>query len=336
LDDSTKEAEVSSASEKSESSGDEEEGSEKGSVVSEIDPEEELRAFKDAEPLSKEWKNRQRVLLVCQRGIEGRFRHLMEDLVGLIPHSKKEQKVEKKQAKVQINELCYERSCNNFIYFESRSHKDSDLYMWASKSPNGPSFKFSVQNIHTLDELKLSGNCLKYSRPMLSFDGSFDDKTRPHLQLAKEVLSHIFNTPKNHPKSKPFIDHVISFNLFDDRIWLRNYQILNQHEEQFTAEDDIEKLVLIEIGPRMCMNPIKAFEGPIGGEALWQNEKYIAPAKLRGKRYDSFVKKRDHKEKQKEYKKDVMKNGKDPDSYLQDAFGSQESGDEQSEDDSDI
>ena len=84
------------------------------------------------------------------------------------------------------------------------------------------------------------------------------------------------------------------------------------------------------------MNPIKAFEGPIGGEALWQNEKYIAPAKLRGKRYDSFVKKRDHKEKQKEYKKDVMKNGKEPDSYLLDAFGSQESGDEESNDDSDI
>ena len=264
-----------------------------GSTKSVNDPEEELRAFKDAEPLSKEWKNRQRVLMVCQRGIEGRFRHLMEDLINLIPHSKKEAKVEKKQVKEQIDELCYERSCNNFIYFESRSHKDSDLYMWLSKSPSGPAFKFSVTNIHTMDELKLSGNCLKYSRPMLSFDASFE--SMPHLKLAKELLSHIFNTPKNHPKSKPFIDHVMSFNFFDGRIWMRNYQILNQHEEQFTAEDDIEKLVLIEIGPRMCMNPIKAFEGSMGGEALWQNEKYIAPAKLRGKRYDQFVKKRNEK-----------------------------------------
>jgi len=27
------------------------------------------------------------------------------------------------------------------------------------------------------------------------------------------------------------------------------------------------------------MNPIKAFQGSMGGEALWQNPAYIAPAK---------------------------------------------------------
>ena len=106
--------------------------------------------------------------------------------------------------------------------------------------------------------------------------------------MAKELISNIFNTPKNHPKSKPFIDHVISINYYDSRIWFRNYQILNQHEEKFTAKDDIEKLVLIEIGPRFCLNPIKAFEGSMGGEALWQNSQYIAPAKLRSKKYDNF------------------------------------------------
>jgi ribosome biogenesis protein BRX1 len=167
--------------------------------------------------------------------------------------------------------------------------------MWVSKSPSGPSFKFSIQNINTTDELKLSGNCLKYGRPLLSFDGSFDDPEMPHLLLAKECLSHCFNTPKNHPKSKPFFDHVISFNYFDGRIWFRHYQVLNQQEEKFTEVDDIEKLVLIEIGPRFAMNPIKAFDGSIGGPALWQNSKYIAPAKIRGKRYDAFSKKRDYK-----------------------------------------
>ena len=140
---------------------------------------------------------------------------------GAIQFNKQSNQGWKKQVKEQIDELCYERSCNNFIYFESRSHKDSDLYMWLSKSPSGPAFKFSVTNIHTMDELKLSGNCLKYSRPMLSFDASFE--SMPHLKLAKELLSHIFNTPKNHPKSKPFIDHVMSFNYFDGRIWIRNY-----------------------------------------------------------------------------------------------------------------
>ena len=70
------------------------------------------------------------------------------------------------------------------------------------------------------------------------------------------------------------------------------------------------------------MNPIKAFEGSIGGQALWQNPLYIAPAKIRGKKMDSFMKKRDYKEKRKEYKKEVIAEGKDPNGYLQDAFDS--------------
>lgn len=97
------------------------------------------------------------------------------------------------------------------------------MFMWISKSPNGPAFKFMVENIHTYDELKLTGNCLKYSRPFISFDGHFDDPKKPWLQLCKELLAQTFNTPKNHPKSKPFIDHVISFTYFEDKIYFRNY-----------------------------------------------------------------------------------------------------------------
>ena len=58
--------------------------------------------------------------------------------------------------------------------------------MWASKSPSGPSIKFLVTNMHTTGELKLTGNCLKYSRPLLSFDGGFDDSV--HTKLIKEML----------------------------------------------------------------------------------------------------------------------------------------------------
>lgn len=80
-------------------------------------------------------------------------------------------------------------------------------------------------NIHTSDELKLSGNCLKFSRPLLSFDAGFDKSI--HLRLMKELLLQIFNTPKNHPKSKPFIDHVLSFKLHDNKVWFRAYQVMN-------------------------------------------------------------------------------------------------------------
>jgi hypothetical protein len=33
--------------------------------VTEADPEDELRAFTDADPANKEWKNRQRVLMIA-------------------------------------------------------------------------------------------------------------------------------------------------------------------------------------------------------------------------------------------------------------------------------
>jgi len=123
-----------------------------------------------------------------------------------------------------VDDLCFERSCNNMMFFEQRKQKD--LFLWTCKSPSGPSIKFQVVNIHTFDELKLSGNCLKYSRPLLSFCGAFE--TAPHLRLMKEMLAQIFGTPKNHPKSKPFIDHVLSFNCTPDgRVWFRAYQVVN-------------------------------------------------------------------------------------------------------------
>lgn len=46
-----------------------------------------------------------------------------------------------------------------------------------------------VQNIHTMDELKMTGNCLKGSRPVLSFDKAFEDK--PHWKLLKEMLTQV-------------------------------------------------------------------------------------------------------------------------------------------------
>jgi ribosome biogenesis protein BRX1 len=81
-----------------------------------------------------------------------------------------------------------------------------------------------VENIHTMAELKMTGNCLKASRPLLSFDKSFSGEA--HLQLIKELLVQIFGVPNNHPKSQPFFDHVFTFSLVDKKIWFRNYQIL--------------------------------------------------------------------------------------------------------------
>lgn len=48
-------------------------------------------------------------------------------------------------------------------------------------------------------------------------------------RLLKEMLTQIFSTPYNHPKSQPFVDNVYTFSLTDNRIWFRNYQIVEEN-----------------------------------------------------------------------------------------------------------
>ncbi|MEE6458010.1 hypothetical protein FKM82_000143 [Ascaphus truei] len=109
----------------------------------------------------------------------------------------------------------------------------------------------------------MTGNCLKGSRPLLSFDPAFDRD--PHHTLLKELFTQIFGTPRYHPKSQPFVDHVFSFSITDNRIWFRNYQIME------------EDAALVEIGPRFVLNLIKVFQGSFGGPTLYENPHYQSP-----------------------------------------------------------
>lgn len=88
----------------------------------------------------------------------------------------------------------------------------------------------------------------------------------------------------------------------------------------FRETDDVEKLVLIEIGPRMCLQPVKFFAESLGGEALWQNPEFITPTKKRGKAMQMFLKKRDKKLESKHEKKSLIKKGQDADGYIESAF----------------
>lgn len=233
------------------------------------------------------YTNKQRVLVIASRGITARYRHLLEDLKKLIPHHKKDNKLDTKGDIRSVNEIAEMKSCNQILYLECR--KQMDLYMHISKAPHGPSIKFQVMNIHTMDELKLTGNCMIGSRPLLNFDSAFD--TAPHLQLMKATLMDIFNTPAGHPKSKPFVDRVMSFYLVNNNIWVRNYQIT-----EGTEKVGGNKTKLIEIGPRMVLVPIRIFNGSLGGVTLYQNPGYTSPnderamhKRLKGTRYGDRV-----------------------------------------------
>lgn len=85
---------------------------------------------------------------------------------------------------LQISEM---RNCNQAIYFEARKKKD--LYLWLSTVPRGPCAKFLVHNVHTMSELKLTGNCLRGSRPVMVFDKGMDE--RPELRVVKELFAQV-------------------------------------------------------------------------------------------------------------------------------------------------
>eukprot|EP00931_Biecheleriopsis_adriatica_P065659 TRINITY_DN40150_c0_g1_i1.p1 TRINITY_DN40150_c0_g1~~TRINITY_DN40150_c0_g1_i1.p1 ORF type:complete len:357 (+),score=85.11 TRINITY_DN40150_c0_g1_i1:56-1126(+) len=220
------------------------------------------------------WRNKQRTLCFCSRGVTARFRHLCDDIRKMLPHHKSEPKFEKRANFNEINEVCELKNCNNVIFFEAR--KREDLYLWVGRVPTGPTMKFQVLNIHTTEEVKLAGNCLLGSRPILQFDKNFGELS--FLKLIKEMFIQAFGTPRNHPKSKPFHDHIMSFYWLDKKIWFRHYQITPETPDNL---NDPEKQVLTEIGPRFVLDPIRIFSGSFSGQTLYQNPHYMSPTQLR-------------------------------------------------------
>jgi ribosome biogenesis protein BRX1 len=226
------------------------------------------------------YTNKQRVLVFGTRGITPRFRHLLEDFRKLMPHHKKDVKFDAKGNLTEVNEIAEIKSCNSTVLFETRKRRD--LYIWMSNTPSGPSAKFHAINVHTMEELKLTGNCLNGSRPLLSFSSDFAKDDAPHLGLLRCLFTNIFGCPRNHPKSKPFIDRVMTFSVLDGRIWIRNYQIADNPEQLKQSADKKEELVkLIEIGPRVVLNCIRIFDGSFGGRTIYQNPEYISPNTIR-------------------------------------------------------
>ena len=244
----------------------------------------------------------QRTLVLCSRGVSHQQRHIMADIARLLPHSKKEAKVDRKKHFSALNDLAEMHSCNNIIYLEGRK---KIAFLWICHYPNGPSVKFLLQNVHTSSELRLTGNCLRSSRPLLSFDNSFTES--PHLRLVQHLFVQIFNTPMAHPKSMPFIDHVFSFSHAHNKIFFRNFEITESNKE----------ISLVEIGPRFVLTPIKILDGLTSGDTLYKNGTYLSPSKEVAKTYQDNLNKKKNKEKKKH--RQFISNPDEP--SINDVFG---------------
>lgn len=224
------------------------------------------------------------MLVFAARGLTARYRHFMDDLRHMIPHHKKDAKLDAKDSLSAVTEIAVVKSCNTVLYLDTR--KKRDLYLWLSRAPAGPSVKFLAVNVHTMDELRMTGNCLRGSRPILSFDKAFnEDAGAPHLRIMRELLAHTFATPKGHPKSQPFHDHVLHFGYAAGRVWVRHYQILDKATDAAMAARMAaageEATSLVEIGPRFVLQPVRIFAGSMGGATLWANPEYVTPNQVR-------------------------------------------------------
>ena len=147
-----------------------------------------------------------------------------------------------------------------------------------------------------MSELHFPGNCLKGSRPILSFDATFS--SQPHLLVIKELLTHIFGVPQGARKTKPFIDHVMGFTIADGKIWIRCFQISETaiSKTDTTQEDGVDtavvaskvskkpgdtKISLVEIGPRFVLTPIVILESSFGGPVIYENKEFVSPNQIR-------------------------------------------------------
>lgn len=232
------------------------------------------------------------VLVCASRGVSYRPRYLLQDIIDLLPHSVKESKFDDKKNLRTLNEIADINDCDKVVFLETK-HK-TDNFLWVSSAPDGPSVKFQMLNEHTKGDLKLTGNHLKGSKNLLSFDQSFE--THDHLKSIRKLLEETFIVPDNTKAAKPFFDHIIAFSYLDGKIWLRTYQIISEEEE----------VKLAEVGPRCVLNPIKIFAKSFCGEPVWSNPDYVTPGQVR--RIDNANKRKRHLERedakrQKEFKK---------------------------------
>ncbi|KAJ1617128.1 Brix-domain-containing protein [Pavlovales sp. CCMP2436] len=226
---------------------------------------------------------RSKVLALISHGSTSKFTALMEDWVSLLPHVRKDCKLEQKDRIDTIPEIAELAGCNRALFFEVRKH--SDLYLWAgSVAAGGPSVKFLVNSVHSMDELSLTGNCLRGSRGIVSFDGAFGEDAAPHLRMVRQILTGIFAVPEGHPKSKPFVDHVHSFTLDGQgKVHYRHYQLSAAPAEAGVLAPKKGKPVqmLVEIGPRCTLTVMRIFAGAFGGPTLFANPAFVSPNHVR-------------------------------------------------------
>lgn len=223
-------------------------------------------------------KSRSHALPLTTRGGEHVLAALVTPFPPRPPTNQREPKLDSKDRLDVATEVAETRSCDTILLLEAR--KRADLYLWLAKTPAGPTVKFHLSNVHTMEELHFPGNNLLHSRPLLAFDGFDNTPSTPVWGLLQELLTHAFSAPRGHRHVKPFVDHILLFTVLDGRVWLRHYQITDADNVE-GKEDATVGSGVVEIGPRLVLNPVRVFGGSMGGKTAWENPAYVGPNEIR-------------------------------------------------------
>jgi ribosome biogenesis protein BRX1 len=216
-----------------------------------------------------------RPLLLASKGLIHEHWQVFQDFLDLIPHAKKEQSMSSFEF-VNLDEIAMDRHCDIVAIFETRHRRvNSECYFWIVQVPEGPSINFFVQDAQSVKDLKLIGNCLKGSRPILQFDPKLEDDGV--YSIASNLLKKLFSVPFEDPHSKPFVDRTMTFFLRENVIVIRHYQIQWGEGEKPTE--------LAEVGPRAELLPNFVLAGAFKGHKIWKNEAFVSPyAELKAER----------------------------------------------------
>lgn len=209
-----------------------------------------------------------RVMSLMGRGITALHSDLKDDFERLMPHAKREAKYDCSRPTSGMLEVARMRHCDTIAFWETKHHRD--LILWVSRYPHGPTVKFHVYAIKTSNQAGFLGNFRRYTRPVLSFSSSFDDRRRPEVRIFKECLKQLLGTPHLHHRSAPFVDHVVQLTKLGpaDQIHLRTYEITGGNPEE---------MELREAGPSATLVPMAILRGCMAGDLLWTNGGYMGP-----------------------------------------------------------
>uniref|UniRef100_A0A7S0LPP0 Brix domain-containing protein n=1 Tax=Coccolithus braarudii TaxID=221442 RepID=A0A7S0LPP0_9EUKA len=206
-------------------------------------------------------------LVLSTRGIKARPRHLLRDLLRLLPHAIESSKLDTDDGLEQVVGKCEDSDCSSAMLLDCRDRRR--VYMWLANCPEGPSAMLRVLNMHTVAELKLDARRVLGARNVLVFDPVFSHGAEK--QVLRELLTRVFSVPRSRGKRvsaatstgtrESVARHTVSFSWLDGSIWIRVYRM-------DVSEIDPQQTELNEIGPRLVLRPIRIIAGGFSGSIL--------------------------------------------------------------------